>query len=308
MKIAIVGAGAVGSYYGALLSRSGQDVVFIARGENLAALKSNGLTVKSPLGDFDVPEVNATDNPSDVGYVDLILFSVKTYDTRQAATAMLPMVGPKTAILPLQNGIMTDLLQEIAGQPSVLGGLTYIFVAREASGVIKQTSDFHRIIFGELNGEKTARVEAVRQVLDQSGITVIVPDNITTELWSKFMFISALGAISSIVKLPTGDYRNVPETRDLLARAMKEIQAVAMAKGINFDSDIVEQKLHLVDNLNPQSMTSMQRDVMAGLVSELDELVQAVNAAGSEIGVPTPTYQAIYAMLKPGEIKARQPQ
>ena len=220
MKIAIVGSGAVGSYYGALLSRSGQEVVFIARGENLAALRGKGLKVKSYFGDFGVPEVNATDDPSVVGHVDLIIFTVKTYDTRQAATAMLPMVGPQTAIIPLQNGIMTDLLKEIAGQQCVLGGLSYIFVAREAPGIINQTSNFHRIIFGELNGEKTARVEAIRQVLDQCGITVMVSDNITRELWRKFVFISSTGAVSSIVRLPVGEYRNIPETRDLLVRAM----------------------------------------------------------------------------------------
>src|SRR5882724_5588445 len=147
MKIAIVGSGAVGSYFGALLSKSGQDVVFIARGQNLVALKENGLTVKSHFGDFTVPKVNATDDPSTVGQVDLIIFTVKTYDTRQAATTMLPMVGPQTAIIPLQNGNMTDLLKEIAGQQAVLGGLAYVFVAREAPGIINQTSNFHRIVF-----------------------------------------------------------------------------------------------------------------------------------------------------------------
>ena len=307
MKIAVVGSGAVGCYYGALLAKSGQDVTFIARGENLTRLKTQGIRMKSHFGDFDLAQVNATDSPVSVGYVDLILFCVKTYATEQAAKSMLPLIGPDTVVMPLQNGNMTELLGEIVGIQHILGGLTYIFVNREAPGVINQTSNFHRIIFGELNGEKSSRAQAIHNVLEQCGVTAILSDDITRELWSKLMFISPIGAVSSIVRLPVGEYRNVPETRALLLNAMKEIDMVAKSKGVNFDSNIVAQKMELVDNLNPQSMTSMQRDIMAGLTSEVEELVQAINVMGNQNGIPTPTYQFMYSVLKPVEVRARQP-
>jgi 2-dehydropantoate 2-reductase len=307
MKIAIVGSGAVGCYYGALMAKSGQDVTFIARGENLTSLKTHGIRVKSHFGDFVLPQVNATDDPMSVGYVDLILLCVKTYATEQAAKSMLPLIGPDTVVIPLQNGNMTEQLGELVGIQHILGGLTYIFVSREAAGVINQTSNFHRIIFGELNGEKSARAKAIHNVLEQCGLTAILSDNITQELWSKLMFISPMGAVSSIVRLPVGEYRNIPETRALLVNAMQEIESVAKAKGVKFDANIIAQKMELVDNLNPQSMTSMQRDVMAGTTSEVEELVQSINVMGNQNGIPTPTYQFMYSVLKPVEVRARQP-
>jgi 2-dehydropantoate 2-reductase len=306
MKIGIMGAGAVGAYYGALLVRAGHDVAFIARGKHLEAMQENGLRVKSYFGDFHLPAVQATDDPAEVGPADLILFTVKTYDAVSAAEAMLPMVGPQTSVVAMQNMDMSAQVGEIIGFEHILGSVTYVFSAVEAPGVISQTSNFHRIIFGEFSNEPTPRAEAIRAVLERSGATIILSDDIQKELWSKLLVISPLGGVSSVVRVPAGDYRSVPETRNMLINAMKELESLARARGVNLDKDVVAQKMQFVDNLEPGAITSMQRDVLAGRRSEMEELVGMVCQMAEDAGISLPTYQFIYAALKPGEMKVRE--
>jgi 2-dehydropantoate 2-reductase len=305
MKIAIMGAGAVGAYYGALLARAGQDVTFIARGKHLAAMRENGLKVNSFFGDFHLSPVQATDNPASVGPVDLILFTVKTYDAISAARAMLPMIGEETAVITMQNMNMAEQVGEIIGFEHILGSVTYVFTAVSEPGVISQTSDFHRIIFGEFSNEVTSRAEAIRDVLESSGATIRLSDDIQEALWSKLLVISPLGGVSSVVRVPAGQYRDVPESRLMLIKAMTELESLARAQGVNLDADIVEQKMRFVDGLEPGAITSMQRDVLAGRPSEMEELIGMVCRMAEETGVSAPTYQFIYAALKPAEVKAR---
>jgi 2-dehydropantoate 2-reductase len=305
MKISIMGAGAVGAYFGALLARAGQDVTFIARGKHLQAMREKGIRVKSFFGDFDLPAVQATDNPADVGPVDLILFTVKTYDAISAAKAMIPMVGPETSVVTMQNMNMAEQVGEIIGLEHILGSVTYVFSAVESPGVISQTSNFHRIIFGEFSNEITPRAEAVRDVLETSGATIVLSDDIQEALWSKLLVISPLGGVSSVVRVPAGGYRDVPESREMLIKAMRELESLARSQGVNLDDDIVAQKMQFVDNLEPGAITSMQRDVLAGRRSEMEELIGMVCQMAEKAGIPVPTYQFIYAALKPGEMKAR---
>jgi 2-dehydropantoate 2-reductase len=305
MKIAIMGAGAVGAYYGALLVRAGYDVTFIARGKHLEAMQENGLRVKSYFGDFHLPAVQATDDPAGVGPVDLILFTVKTYDAISAAEAMRPMVGPQTSVVTMQNMDMSEQVGAVIGLEHILGSVTYVFSAVSEPGVISQTSNFHRIIFGEFSNEHTPRVEAIRAVLERSGATIILSDDIQKELWSKLLVISPLGGVSSVVRVPAGDYRGVPETRNMLINAMKELESLARARGVNLDKDVVAQKMQFVDNLEPGAITSMQRDVLAGRRSEMEELVGMVCRMAEESGVSVPTYEFMYAALKPVEMKVR---
>lgn len=305
MEIAIMGAGAVGGYYGALLARAGHDVAFIARGKHLAAMRENGLKVKSFFGDFHLPTVRATDDPGEVGPVDLILFTVKTYDAISAAEMMLPMVGAETAVITMQNMDMSEQVGEIIGFEHILGSVTYVFSAVSEPGVISQTSDFHRIIFGEFSNEITPRAETIRDVLESSGATIVLSDDIQEALWSKLLVISPLGGVSSVVRVPAGGYRDVPESRMMLINAMTELESLARARGVNLDADIVEQKMRFVDGLEPGAITSMQRDVLSGRRSEMEELIGMVCRMAAESGVGAPVYNFIYAALKPGEIRAR---
>ena len=306
MRIAIMGAGALGTYYGALLKRAGQDVTFIARGDHLRALQEKGVKVKSFFGNFDIASVQATAKPTEVGVVDLILFTVKTYDTISAASSMAPLIGPHTAVIPIQNINMADEIGAIVGMDHMLGGLSYVFVARDGPGIINQTSNFHRIIFGEFSNKITSRAEAIRKVLETCGATILLTENIQKELWNKLLFISPSCAVGSIVRLTSGEYREVPETRNLLTNAMREIEAIARFQGVALDKDIVEQQLKFIDNLAPGATTSMQRDVIAGHRSEFEELIGKIMRMADDAKISAPTYRFLYAALKPVENKARR--
>jgi 2-dehydropantoate 2-reductase len=305
MKIAIMGMGGVGGYYGGLLAHSGQDVTFIARGAHLAAIREKGLQVKSVLGDFLVSPAHATDNPAEVGPVDLILFATKTYHTDEAALAIRPMVGSDTVVLPLQNGVdAAERIGAVVGTKHLLGGATWLSAAIEAPGVIGQYSQFRRIVLGELDGRKTPRAQQVFDALNATGATVELSDNIAKVLWTKFAFIASVSALGSLTRVTFGEYRNVPETRAALTEAIAEVAAVARAKGVSLDADVVDKTLAFIDGSAPGIKPSMQRDVEAGRPSELESMLGIVVRQGAELDMPTPVMRFAYAMLKPGERKA----
>lgn len=306
MKISVMGSGAVGGYYGGSLARAGHDVTFIARGAHLAALRTNGLKVNSVHGDFTISPVQATDIPAEVGPVDLVLVCVKTPDTDQAAQAIKPMVGPDTTVMSLQNGIdAAERIGAVVGMKHIVGGATWLSSAIETPGVIRQISQFRRIVLGELDGRITPRVQALFEVLKSTGATVELSDNIVKVLWTKFMFIASISGIGSLTRLGIGDYRAVPETRALLVSLMREVEAVARANGITLDTDAIEQILVLIDNAAPTIKPSMQLDVEAGRRSELESMIGIICRKGRELGVPTPITDIVYAALLPGELKAR---
>ncbi len=306
MKIAIMGSGGVGGYYGGLLARAGHDVTFIARGAHLAAIRAHGLQVQSVHGDFTIAPAQATDDPAAVGPVDLVLVTVKTTATDEAARAIVPLVGPETVVLSLQNGIdAAERIGAVVGMAHMLGGATWVSSAIAAPGVIRQVSQFRRIALGELDGRITPRAQAVYEALQSTGAAVELTDNIRRVLWTKFVFIAALSGVGAVTRLPVGDYRHVPETRELLVRLMREVEAIARASGIPLDADVVEQTLAFIDNAAPTIMASMQLDVAAGRPSELESMIGIIGRKGRELGVPTPTADMVYAALLPGELQAR---
>jgi len=208
MKIMIMGSGGVGAYYGGLLAQQGNDVTFIARGAHLEAIRANGLQVKSIFGDFIISPAKATNNPAEVGPVDLVLFCVKTYHTDEAAKAIQPAVNSQTAVLSLQNGIdASERIGGIVGMERVIGGATWLSSAIEAPGIVKQVSQFRRIVFGELDGSQSERIQSIYEVLKNTGVTVEVSENILNVLWVKFVFISAASSLGSLTRLAMGDYR-----------------------------------------------------------------------------------------------------
>jgi 2-dehydropantoate 2-reductase len=307
MKILIMGTGGVGGYYGGLLARQGNDVTFIARGKHLGAIRQNGLKVNSIHGDFTIFPANATDDPGQVGPVDLILFLVKTYSTDQAADAIRPVVGPQTTVLSLQNGVdAAERIGRVVGVDHMIAGATWLSSAVEAPGVIKHVSQFRRIVLGELDGSRSARIESIHQALQSTGITAEVSENILKVLWTKFVFISAARSFGSLTRLPMGEYRSIPATRELITALMKEVQAVAHAQGVRLDDDVVQQSLAFMDNAAPHIKPSMQLDVETGHRTELESMVGVIGRKGRELGVPTPVADFVYGTLLPVELKARE--
>ena len=307
MKIATMGTGGVGGYYGGLLAQQGNDVTFIARGAHLTAIQQNGLQVKSIHGDFQVKAAQATDDPTQIGLVDLVVFCTKTYSIDKAAQQIKPLVGPETTVLPLENGIdAAERIGAAVGMEHMLGGVTWISSAVQAPGVVKQVSQFRRVVLGELNGEITERAQTIHKVFEETGITAELSENILKILWTKFVFISAASSLGALTRLTIGQYRSVPETRVMMMTLMREVEAVARAQGIELDSDVIQKSLDFVDNAAPHIKPSMQLDVEAGRRSEIEAMIGVIGRKGRELGVPTPVADMTYASLLPGEIAARQ--
>jgi 2-dehydropantoate 2-reductase len=306
LKILVMGTGGVGGYYGGLLAQQGNEVTFISRGAHLYAIRHEGLKVKSVHGDFTVFPANATEDPAKVEPVDLILFCVKTYNTDETAEAIRPAVGPQTVVLSLQNGIdAAERIGKVVGAEHVIGGATWLSSAVEAPGVIKQISEFRRIVFGELGGGRSERIQSIYEVLNHTGITVEISENIQKILWTKFVFIAAASSIGSLTRLGMGDYRSVPETRRLLSSIMHEVESLANAQGATLDPDVVQKSLEFTDNAAPYIKPSMQLDVENGRKTELESMVGVIGRKGRELGVPTPVADFVYASLLPIELKAR---
>ena len=307
MKIAIMGTGGVGGYYGGLLAQQGHDVTFIARGAHLKAIQENGLQVKSIFGDFQVKPAQATDDPAGIGLVDLVVFCTKTYSIDEAAQLIKPIVGAETTVLPLQNGIdAAERIGAILGMEHLIDGATWISSAVEAPGVIKQISQFRRVVLGELDGQLTHRVQAIHKAFAETGITAELSENILKILWTKFVFISMASSLGSLTRLTIGQYRSVPETRAMMTSLMREVEAVARAQGVELDQDVVQKSLDFTDNAAPQIKPSMQLDVEAGRRSEIEAMIGVIGRKGRELKVPTPVADIVYASLLPGEIAALQ--
>jgi 2-dehydropantoate 2-reductase len=305
MKIGVIGVGGLGGYYGGLLAQAGHAVGFVARGAHLAALKRSGLRVHSVHGDFTVAPVTATERPEEIGPVDLVLVCVKAGAIEGAAGAALPLLGPDTVVLGLQNGIeAAERIGAVVGAGRVLGAATWIAANIEAPGVIRQVSAFRRIVVGELDGRSTARLERTVAALKSMGIAVEATGDIRKVLWTKFVFIAGFSAVGTVTGMPVGDFRAVPETRAMLVALMHEVEAVGRALGVALDPDVVDQALAIMDGAEPGMRTSMQRDVAAGRPSEIEALVGAVRRKGREARVPTPAADLIYAALLPGQLKA----
>jgi len=239
--------------------------------------------------------------------VDMVLFATKTYQTDEAAQLIKPMVGLNTVVVSLQNGIdAADRIGLVVGMERMLGGVTWLSAAIEAPGIIGQYSQFRRIALGEFNGQTTPRLMAAFDAFQTTGATVEVSDAILKILWTKFVFIAPVMAMGSLTRVTFGEYRNVPEARIVLTDAISEVAAVAKAKGIKLDKDVVTTTLAFIDSSAPGIKPSMQRDVESGKPSELESMIGVVVRMGTEYNVPTPVMQFAYAMLKPGELKAQQ--
>jgi 2-dehydropantoate 2-reductase len=300
MRIAVMGTGALGGYYGGLLARAGEEVTCIARGAHLEAIRNNGLTVRSSRhGEFAVSPA-ATSDPAAVGPVDLVLFCVKAYDLEPAAEAIRPMVGPETMVLPVQNGIdIAERLERVVGPGHVLGGAAFASGFVESPGVVVHTvSGPNELVLGELEGGNSPRAEQLAEVLRRSGITVLLSPAIRVALWEKFGLICS-GTITTLTHLPTRALMQYPETRELYRGVMEEAVAVARAHGVVLREEYVDDVFRLFDSYDYSHRQSMYYDLAAGRRIELDTLNGTLVRLGREAGVPTPLNFAIWAALKP---------
>lgn len=300
MRIAVMGAGGTGGYFGGLLTRAGEDVTFIARGEHLAALQARGLDIRSRLaGDFSVP-VQATDKPEGVGPVDLVLFCVKAYDTDAAARLIQHLMGPETVVLPLQNGIdAAERLAPVVGGEHVVGGVALITASLTAPGTVTQTGGAGKIIIGELVGGASARTDRLLQTFQRTGIPAQIHDDIQIAIWEKFVFICAFGGITALTRLPIGPILASPECCTLLEGVMKEVATVAQARRIALPADAVERGLTLARSFEPWARGSLYHDLASGRRLEIDALNGAVVRAAGEHGLPVPFNFVVYAALQP---------
>jgi 2-dehydropantoate 2-reductase len=302
MRIAVMGSGGVGGYFGGLLAAAGEEVTFIARGEHLRAIRANGLRVESVHGDFSIVPAQATENSAGVGAVDLVLLATKSYALEEAAQAVRPLLGSGTAVLPLQNGVdAPERLVAILGPEPVLGGLCYVGSYVAAPGVIRQVSQFRRVIVGELNGEITPRVKAIIAVLARSGVVAETSADIRKALWTKFAFIAPFSGVGAVARVPAGEITGCPETRTLLEQAMREVEAVARKRSVSLEPDVVPQTMAFCDAMAPAQTASMQRDILDGKPSELESIIGIMVRLGEELAVPVPAFRFFYAALLPQE-------
>ncbi len=306
MRFAIFGTGGVGGYFGGRLARAGEDVVFIARGEHLRALREEGLRVDSVEGDFTIAPVAATDDPAKAGPVDVVIAGVKTWQVAEAARRMGPLIGPETFVLPLQNGVEAPgEIAAVLGPERVLGGVARVFSYIDGPGRIRHLGGPASLAFGELDNRRSERVRGLQEVLARAGIAAATPPDTRVALWEKFLFIVPLGGVGASTRAPVGTTRALPETRRMLLRGMEEIEAVGRAAGIPLPEGIVARTMEFVDTLPPGGTMSLQRDIAAGRPSELEAWTGAVVRLGKAAGVPVPLHEILYGILLPLERRAR---
>jgi 2-dehydropantoate 2-reductase len=299
MKIVMMGAGGVGGLYGGYLAQAGCDVSFIARGQHLAALREHGLTIESdshPL--VHLPKVHASDDPAALGVADLVIIAVKLWDLDQVAREIKPLVGPDTAVLSLQNGVIKDdILRGHFGERAVMGGVAYVGSHVARPGVIRQTGAMQRMVFGEYDGSRSPRAVALLAALQRTPINVELSDDIRRTLWEKYVFLVGLSGSTATMRTTLGPVRAHPQTRAFLLDLMRETVAVGRALGVKLPADYAEQRLAFADTLSPAMTSSLQHDLERGNPLEVEWLSGGVVTLGANAGVATPCNRAVRDVL-----------
>ncbi len=302
MRIAVIGAGAVGGYFGGRLTEAGNETAFVARGSTLAALRAEGLRIESPKGDAHLRPCIATGDPAEIGPVDLVILGVKAWQIPEVAPSLHPLVGEGSCVLPLQNGVEAagQLAAELGPGP-VLGGLCRIISLQVAPGHIRHQGVEPSIDLGEIGRPPTERVHRVVRLFEGAGVQARARDDIQAAIWEKFLFICPVSGVGALTGKTIGEFRVDPEARPMVEAAMHEIVAVAAGHRVELRGDIVDRTLRFLDRLPPEGTASMQRDILEGRPSELESQTGAVVRLGREAGVPTPENLQIYERLLPLE-------
>jgi 2-dehydropantoate 2-reductase len=299
LRIAVVGAGAVGGYFGAQLAKAGHDVTFIARGDHLRALQTAGLRIESKLADIRLPQIRATDRLPEIGSSDFILICVKLWDTDAVLAAIAPHLAERSTVISLQNGVeKEELLAAALGGEHVVGGVCYIAAQIVSPGLIRHTGTMQRVIVGELDGETSARTEQFVAACRHSGIDAEVSRNIRRAIWEKFVFLVGTSGATVTMRSTIGGIRSNPRTRAFLLDLMREASAVAAAHGIDLPAQFAEDRLKFCDQLPPQMVASMRNDLEAGKRLEIDWFSGAVCKLGTAAGIETPLNRAVRDILE----------
>jgi 2-dehydropantoate 2-reductase len=301
MRIAIVGSGGLGGYFGGRLAAAGVDVTFLARGAHLEALRTSGLRIESPNGNLFLPRVSATADASTVGAVDVVLFAVKLYDTESAVHLLPPLVGADTVVIPFQNGVESvDMLSHAVDRAHLAGGTSYVQAAIAEPGVIHHIA-LDRIIFGELDGTRTPRLERLFDACREAGVSPVLSDQIEIEIWSKFVHLSVLSGMTSVTRSPVGPLRDDPDLFAMWQAALVETIAVARAKGVPLPRSLFDELITLIQQVPAQAGSSMLQDLERHRRLELPWLSGAVVRMGRALDVETPIHRFIATVLKPHE-------
>ena len=303
MKLAVYGTGGVGGYFGGRLALAGADVHLIARGRHLDALRARGLRVTSTKGDFHA-DLPSSDRPADIGPCDYVLFSVKSFDTDAAAARLGPLIGERTAIISLQNGIDNEeKIARAVGPGHVVGGAAYIFSRIAEPGVIAHTGGPARIVFGEMDGADSERTQHFLAACRKANIDAKLTNDIARVLWDKFAFICAQAGMTAAVRLPIGAVRTVEESWDAFRRIIEEVSAVAAAEGVELSGDTTRRHAHFAESLEPTGYSSLYDDLSSGRRMELEALHGTVVRRARRHDIPVPVSETIYAILRPWAIR-----
>ena len=300
MKFAILGAGAVGGYFGARLAEAGEDVSFMARGAHLEAIRSTGLRIESENGDAHIHPAQASDDPAEVGPVDYVLFAVKLFQTEETAEFAKPLVGPNTTLVALQNGVeCANVLSAVHGKEKVLNGTSYIAAVIAEPGLIRQTGTFASFAFGEQDGTMSDRGQRLKETADKAGLNPTYSSNVESLVWMKFLLIATMSSITTSTRKPIGELRDDPDIQPVIVASLEESIAVGRAMGVDLPEDAMEQQLKRIADFPGAMVASMYHDLHANKPTELEWMSGAVRRFGKQCGIPTPTHDAFYAILKP---------
>jgi len=305
MKIAIIGTGGVGGYFGGRLARINNEVSFLARGSHLKTLKEKGLTVKSINGDFTLPSINASDKIEDLGVQDFILVCVKAWQMKDIAQDLKKIMHDKTVVLPLENGVTSSTeMEEALGKGFVLGGLCRIISKIESPGVISHVGIDPEILFGEFDNSVTPRVKEIKALFDAAGIKSMIAPDITAEIWKKFLGICMSG-LMAVTRTTYGELRELPETRKMMIDLMTEIYDLALKAGVNIKAGYVDEVVAVIDSYPYDSSTSLARDIWEGRPSEIEYQNGTVVKVAEKYGFDVPINRFVYNCILPMELKAR---
>ena len=298
MRIIVMGTGGVGGYFGARLANVGHDVTFIARGQQLAAIRDGGLRLESPRGNLHLQDVKVTDNPSEAGTADIVLFGVKLWDTASAAEAIKPVIGAQTAVVSFQNGVVKDdTLRQALGDRHVVGGVCYIAATIAEPGLIRHSGTMQKLVFGEYDGSSSVRITQFRDACAEAGIDVELSADIRRAIWEKFVFLVGLSGTTSTVRTPIGPIRVNARSRDFLRAVMDEVVQVARAEGVALPASYADDRLAFADQVPATMSSSMHNDLERGNRIEVQWLSGDVVPRGVRLGVPTPCNRAIFDIL-----------
>jgi 2-dehydropantoate 2-reductase len=300
MRIAVMAAGAVGGYFGARLAAAGHDVAFIARGAHRDAMRREGLSIESSLGNLHLKDLTVTDDPKQVGPVEVVLFAVKLWDTETAGEQTRPLVGPGTRVITLQNGVdAVERLAPILGNDATIGGATYVVTNVAKSGVIRHTGTYAKIRCGRLDGRPDAVLARYVEEMQAAKLDITVADHMLVDLWKKFVLLSGTSSITASTRQPLGVIRDDEDMRAFFYKLMRETMAVGRAAGVELPADFPAELDRSVAGFAPDMRASMANDLAAGNRLELDWLAGKVVALGRKYGIATPAQEAVYAVLKP---------